>query len=239
VPISRAAARIAAAAVLLTPWAAACGPGEPTDPRRASGAAGQGGSGAEAPGPSPAAPASSAPPASASPAPARPKRDPGADRPAGGSTPRGGTNGTGTGGTGTGTGDASGSGRPRITSVSLTAPDPRDGSGRPVSAMHQEGCGDPERINIHVDANDGGGRLNGMWYEYVVDAPSPLRGSSDFWELGMRREDSESYKTVIGPIEARPANAGGGTITITVHVRNTDGSEAPSRRVTATLLPCR
>jgi hypothetical protein len=232
-----AVARVAAAAVLLAPWAVACGPGEPPDARRAAGAAGQGGSGAEAPGPSPAATPSGAPPASASPTPAaRPKRSPAADRPAGGSTPRGGT--TGAGGT-SGNGGTSGTGGPRITSVSLTAPDPRDGFGRPVSAMHQDGCGTPERINIHVDANDGGGRLNGMWYEYVVDAPAPIRGSSDFWELGMRREDSESYKTVIGPIRAEPANAGGGTITITVHVRNTDGREAPPRRVTATLLPCR
>jgi hypothetical protein len=105
--------------------------------------------------------------------------------------------------------------------------------------MHQEGCGDPERINIHVDADDGGGRLNGMYYEYEVNAPERIRGSSDFFAIGAVREDSESYKTVIGPIRAAPANAGGGTVTITVHVRNTDGREAPTRRVTATLLPCR
>jgi hypothetical protein len=228
--VSRGAAAALAATVLLTPWAAACGPSEAAEARRAAGAA------APDPTPPPAATPPGATPTTPGPSgpsgPVTPRREPdtgaepaGPTRPAGGSTPRGGTGNTGTG--------------PRITSVGLTAPDPRDGTGRPVSALHQQGCGDPERINIHVDATDPGGRLNGMYYEYEVAAAVRLQGSSDFFEIGVIREDSESYKTVIGPIRAEPANAAGGTVTITVHVRNTAGREAPPRRITATLLPCR
>ncbi|GAA1760106.1 hypothetical protein GCM10009681_34110 [Luedemannella helvata] len=133
---------------------------------------------------------------------------------------------------------ASGTG-PRIISAALTTPDPRDGTGMPVDALHQEGCGTPDSVNIHVQVTDPTGRMSRMYYEYEVAAAEPLRGRSDFFEIGAIRNGVENYKTVIGPIKALPANAAGGTVTITIHAVNTAGKEAPTRQVRATLRPCR
>ena len=132
---------------------------------------------------------------------------------------------------------ASGTG-PRILSVGLTTPDPRDGTGMPVDAFHQKGCGTPDSVNIHVQVTDPTGRMNRMYYEYEVSAKEPLRGRSDFFEIGTIRNGVENYKTVIGPIEAHDANAAGGTVTITIHAVNTAGKEAPTRQLRAKLLPC-
>lgn len=124
----------------------------------------------------------------------------------------------------------------RITDVSLTAPD-ENGFGRPVKAIHQEGCGSPTTANISYTVTVPGARFREAWYEYEVDAPTPLRGKSDFYEMVVTG-DRSNVKTVIGPLARRPANTAGGKLAITVVVVDNDSGARVTARLSATLLPC-
>jgi hypothetical protein len=120
--------------------------------------------------------------------------------------------------------------------VSLTAPD-ENGFGRPVKAIHQEGCGSPASANISYTVTVPGARFREAWYEYEVDAPTPLRGESDFYEMVVTG-DRSNVKTVIGPLARKPANAAGGRLAITVVVVDDKSGDRVTARLSATLLPC-
>jgi hypothetical protein len=124
----------------------------------------------------------------------------------------------------------------RISNVSLTAPD-ENGFGRPVKGIHQEGCGSPASANIWYTVTVPGARFREAWYEYEVDAPAPLRGKSDFYEMVVTG-DRSNVKTVIGPLPRRAANTAGGKIAITVVVVDNKSGDRVTARLSATLLPC-
>ena len=132
--------------------------------------------------------------------------------------------------------DEPASGGLRISNVSLTAPD-ENGFGRPVKAIHQEGCGSPASANIWYTVTVPGARFREAWYEYEVDAPAPLRGKSDFYEMVVTG-DRSNVKTVIGPLPRRAANTAGGKIAITVVVVDNESGDRVTARLSATLLPC-
>jgi hypothetical protein len=135
------------------------------------------------------------------------------------------------------TGNTATSGKLRISNLSLTVPRPEDGFGRPVKAIHQEGCGSPDSANIHYTVTVPGARFRETWYEYEVDAPTPLRGKSDDYEMVVRG-DSTAVKSTIGPLARKSANAAGGKLTITVVVVDNTSGDRATARLSASLLPC-
>jgi hypothetical protein len=116
--------------------------------------------------------------------------------------------------------------------------DPLQGGGKLVTAMDQVGCGeDDEGVTIHIDV-DGTDRVKNVWFTYRVATKTPFRGEQhDLTASG----DLHRYHGVIGPFEAKPENAAGGTITVVAHVIEGQGLEGRERtgKGTFRLRPCR
>jgi hypothetical protein len=148
--------------------------------------------------------------------------------------------------------EATGAGAPSRTRTATPAPstrrgidvtlvargDPLLGGGKIVQAMDQVGCGeDDEGVTIHIDV-DGTDRVKNVWFTYRVSTRTPFSGEQhDLTASG----DLHRYHGVIGPFEAKPGNAAGGTITVVAHVVEGNGLEGRERtgRGTFTLRPCR
>jgi hypothetical protein len=116
--------------------------------------------------------------------------------------------------------------------------DPLQGGGKLVQAMDQVGCGeDDEGVTIHIDI-DGTDRVKNVWFTYRVSTKTPFSGEQhDLTASG----DLHRYHGVIGPFEAKPQNAAGGTITVVAHVIEGQGLEGRERtgKGTFKLRPCR
>jgi hypothetical protein len=125
--------------------------------------------------------------------------------------------------------------RAAVTVKMVARGDPLLGSGRIVQAMDQVDCGeDDEGVTIHIDVADPA-RVAQVWFTYRVGTKQPFSGEQHDLTA---RGDLHYYHGIIGPFEARPENAGGGSIAVVAHVLFTDGRKHTGRG-TFTLKPCR
>ena len=104
----------------------------------------------------------------------------------------------------------------------------------PFTGLHQETCGgDPDRALVTISIADPERRPLPV-YDYHVQTPVPFRGT--FTGLSMSNGGA-TWGGLLGPFRADPANAAGGTITVTVRVSYADGSTRTTTASTV-LKPC-
>ena len=116
--------------------------------------------------------------------------------------------------------------------MTLTQPLPPI-QGGPITAIYQDGCGEPSRALVYVEVADPAS-IATVWYEYHVRTPVPFDGANRSLSA---TGDFRAWRGLIGPFEANPSNANGGPIILTAHGVYRDGSE---RTATASwsLQPC-
>jgi hypothetical protein len=121
---------------------------------------------------------------------------------------------------------------PAPLTLTLTEPLPPMQGGQ-ITAIYQDGCGDPSRALIYVEVADPA-NISSVWYEYHVRTPVPFDGVN---RSPSPANDFRVWRGLIGPFEANPSNVDGGPVTVTAHGVYRDGSE---RTATATwsLEPC-
>ncbi|HYS36611.1 MAG TPA: hypothetical protein VEO01_13385 [Pseudonocardiaceae bacterium] len=121
--------------------------------------------------------------------------------------------------------------RPRYTpaplTLTLTEPFPPI-QGSQITALYQDGCGDPTRGLVYVEVGDPAS-ISTVWYEYHVATPVSFDGANH--GPSVLGDDFRVWRGMIGPFDADPRNAGGGPITVTAHGVYKDGT---ARSVTAT-----
>jgi hypothetical protein len=104
----------------------------------------------------------------------------------------------------------------------------------PFTGIFQEGCGDPSRALVHIQVADAHRRPYAT-FDFHVQAAVPFRGS----QTGLSSsQGGAGWGGLVGPFRADPANAAGGTVTVTARIQYADGSTA-SASASTEFKPCR